>query len=259
MARSAGIVLAGGRSTRMGVPKAALEWHGSTLLRRVSGILGRAVDGPVIVVRAPGQRLPALPASVRVVADAREGEGPLEGLAAGLAALVGIAEIAYVSATDAPLLHPEFVRAVIRAAGDADVALPYVGGHRQPLAAAYRISLLPVLRALLAGGDRRPGALFERVQTRELSARELLADPALAAADPRLESLLNLNDPAAYEAARGRPAPRIEVTGRQVSAATLGAALAAAGVAAPATVEVGGKRVAFDSELPLVRGDVVGS
>ena len=47
----AGVVLAGGRSTRMGRPKANLEWHGSTLLHRVTGIVGRAVDGPVVVVR----------------------------------------------------------------------------------------------------------------------------------------------------------------------------------------------------------------
>jgi len=44
----------------MGTPKAALEWHGSTLLRRTTGILARVTDGPVLVVRAPGQELPAL-------------------------------------------------------------------------------------------------------------------------------------------------------------------------------------------------------
>ena len=49
-APAAVVVLAGGRSTRMGTAKAALEWHGSTLLRHVTGIVGRAVDGPVIVV-----------------------------------------------------------------------------------------------------------------------------------------------------------------------------------------------------------------
>jgi hypothetical protein len=49
---SAGVVLAGGRSSRMGTPKAALEWHGSTLLRRTAGILARVTDGPVVVVRA---------------------------------------------------------------------------------------------------------------------------------------------------------------------------------------------------------------
>ena len=72
MADAAGIVLAGGRSTRMGSPKAALEWHGSTLLRRITGIVGRAVDGPVVVVRAPGQALPALPDGVEVVEDLGE-------------------------------------------------------------------------------------------------------------------------------------------------------------------------------------------
>src|SRR4051795_2243728 len=97
MADTAGIVLAGGRSSRMGSPKAALEWHGSTLLRRVCGIVGRAVDGPVVVVRAPEQELPALPDSIEVVEDAREGRGPLQGLAAGLAALRDEAPVAYVS------------------------------------------------------------------------------------------------------------------------------------------------------------------
>src|ERR687897_869016 len=58
MSAVAAVVLAGGRSTRMGRPKATLDWHGSTLLRRAAGIVGRAVDGPVVVVRAAGQELP---------------------------------------------------------------------------------------------------------------------------------------------------------------------------------------------------------
>ena len=82
------IVLAGGRSSRMGAPKASLEWHGSTLLRRVTGIVARSVaPGPVVVVAAAGQDLPALPDGIEVVADAREGRGPLQGLAARLATI----------------------------------------------------------------------------------------------------------------------------------------------------------------------------
>src|SRR5687768_6025554 len=99
----------------MGRPKASLEWHGSTLLRRVVGIVGRGAEGPVVVVRAPGQSLPSLPAGVDVVTDAREGRGPLQGIAAGLAALDGRAEAAYISSTDVPLLHPSFVRRVLAA------------------------------------------------------------------------------------------------------------------------------------------------
>src|SRR4051812_45001789 len=145
MADAAGIVLAGGRSSRMGTPKAALEWHGSTLLRRIAGIVARSVDGPVVVVRAPGQSLPARPAGVEVVEDAREGRGPLQGLAAGLAAVRDRAPVAYASSTDVPFLHPCFVRRVIGALdADTDVVLPHVAGYPQPLAAAYRTELAEI-------------------------------------------------------------------------------------------------------------------
>ena len=62
-------MLVGGRSSRMGSPKAALEWHGSTLLYRTSALLRRTVGGPVVVVASPGQQLPALPSGVEVVED----------------------------------------------------------------------------------------------------------------------------------------------------------------------------------------------
>ncbi len=87
---AAAIVLAGGRSSRMGTPKAALEWHGTTLLRRTTAVLARTVSGPVIVVRAPGQPLPDLPCDVRIVEDPVEGVGPLQGIAAGLSAVPGV-------------------------------------------------------------------------------------------------------------------------------------------------------------------------
>jgi len=150
---STGIVLAGGRSSRMGTAKSALEWHGSTLLRRITGLVARVVDGPVVVVRAPGQSLPALGAEVEVVQDPREGLGPLQGLAAGLAATADRAEAAFVCSTDLPFLHPAFIRRVLRALDDGvDVALPVALGHPQPLAAAYRTALAPDVARLVAQG-----------------------------------------------------------------------------------------------------------
>src|SRR5260221_8987436 len=131
MSSSSGIVLAGGRSSRMGTPRGALEGHGSPLLRRTVGILARVTDGRVLVVRAPGQALPDLPPQVDVVDDPREGLGPVQGLAAGLAAAAGRADVAFVCSTDLPFLHPAFVRRGLRAVADeADVSLP--GGRRQP-------------------------------------------------------------------------------------------------------------------------------
>jgi molybdenum cofactor guanylyltransferase len=269
---AAGIVLAGGRSSRMGTPKAALEWHGSTLLRRVTGIVARGVDGPVVVVRAPGQALPSLPPTVEVVEDAREGRGPLQGLAAGLAALEGRVEVAYISSTDAPLLHPAFVRRVLQAVGDdVDVALPRAGGFPHPLAAAYRTSLRAAVEGLLADDRLRPAFLFDACRVRHLDETALLADATLAAADPNLDSVLNLNEPADYEAARARPAPEVTVqrfgplarngNGGPLSlrAATLATAAHAAGVTLDEHVvaALNGDQISRDPELPLASGDTV--
>src|SRR5437868_14448150 len=98
----------------MGVAKAGLEWHGSTLLYRTIRVVGRAVEGPVIVVAAPGQVLPELPTGVEVVEDPVEGLGPLQGLAAGLAAVEDQAAEAFVCSTDLPFLHPAYIRRVVR-------------------------------------------------------------------------------------------------------------------------------------------------
>jgi molybdenum cofactor guanylyltransferase len=272
MAEIGGIVLAGGRSTRMGEPKAALEWHGSTLLRRVTGIVGRAVGGPVVVVRAPGQVLPPLPAGVEITEDAREGRGPLQGLAAGLAALDGRADVAFLSSTDVPFLHPAFVRRVVAALDDdTDVVLPRARGYQQPLSAAYRMSLRPVLERLLAADRLRPAFLFEACRVKRLDEDALLADRTLATLDARLDSVLNLNGPDDYESARARPAPEVAVrrsgalripgdaSARTVHAATLAAAAAAAGLALDGEVvaALNGDRITRDPELPLAGGDEV--
>ena len=274
MARAAGIVLAGGRSSRMGTPKAALEWHGSTLLRHVVGLVGRSVDGPVVVVRAPGQTLPALPDGVEVVEDAREGRGPLQGLAAGLAAVRDRADAAYASSTDVPLLHPRFIRRVLgELDDDVDVVLPEVGGFHHPLAAAYRTELVDVVARLIAEDRMRPAFLFEACRVRRLDADALLADPVLAAMDPDLDSLLNLNEPAGYEAARARPAPEVAVRvlgalraasavgddPAAVAAATVGEAAAASGLNLDGHVvaSLNGERTTRDPQTPLVTGDSV--
>ncbi|MDT7661053.1 MAG: molybdenum cofactor guanylyltransferase, partial [Pseudonocardiales bacterium] len=107
---AAGVVLAGGRSSRMGTPKSGLEWHGSTLLYRTVSLVARTVGGPVVVVGAPGQLLPALPAGVAVVEDPVEGLGPMQGIAAGLAAVADLAATAFVCSTDMPFLHTAYVQ-----------------------------------------------------------------------------------------------------------------------------------------------------
>lgn len=266
MATSGAIVLAGGRSSRMGASKAALEWHGSTLLRRVVGIAARSVEGPVVVVRAPGQELPPLPAGVQVVEDVEEGRGPLQGIATGLEALP--TDRAFVCSTDLPFLHPAFVRRVVRALGAGDVALPVVRGFRQPLAAAYRTALAGKARDLLSQDRSRAAFLLEGSDVCVLDDATLLADARLAAVDPALASVDGVNDPHEYDAARSRPAPQVQVQRfgvlagpgtTSVHAATLGAAAEAVGLVLDRHLlaAIDGDQVVRDVETPLVQGDVV--
>jgi len=295
----------------MGAPKADLEWHGSTLLRRTVGIVARATGGPVVVVRASGQVLPPLPGSVIVVDDPRPGKGPLQGIAAGLAALQGRTDAAFVTSTDLPFLHPAFIRAVLRGLGapgrapetpetpgspdtpsspDAsdtpgsspdgsgvpDVALPVARGYQQPLAAAYRTSLAGLAGRLIEAEQLKPAFLFAKCAVTRLDDAALLADPVLAALDPSLDSVLNVNTPGDYRAARARPAPAVTVrppntgatggagaTGgrpRRVRAATVGEAAVAAGLppGQPAIATINDHYVTRDPEAPLAAGDTVG-
>jgi molybdopterin-guanine dinucleotide biosynthesis protein A len=183
----------------------------------------------VVVVAAPGQDVPPLPSEVGIVRDEVEGRGPLQGLAAGLAALEGKADAAYLSSCDAPFLLPEFVRRMaglleeplpptpspLRGGGASDdplsvspprfgegpgeglpsVAVPKVDGYHHPLAAVYHVSVLPVVADLLAANRLRPVFLFDAVPTRIVEPHEL------ADVDPAFQSLRNLNTPADYETA----------------------------------------------------------
>lgn len=200
-----GIVLCGGRSSRMGTSKALLPFGGEVLLQCVVRVLLGEVR-PVVVVAARGQDLPDLPDGVVVAWDEYEAMGPLAGLATGLAALrecrepaggSGPVDLAYATATDVPLLRPEFLRQIVRRleeAPEADLAIVRQGRFYHPLAAAYRCSLEPAIRNLLSDGQLRPVSLVASARAVEIDVEELTA------VDPDLESLLNCNTPEEYAA-----------------------------------------------------------
>jgi molybdopterin-guanine dinucleotide biosynthesis protein A len=185
----------------MGTSKALLEWHGSTLVRHIVDILRGCVDGPVIVVRAPGQELPPLPASVRIVEDTRPGTGPLDALASGLAAAEGHADRAIVCGVDTPFLTPRFAAVLIDAMREGvDIVVPAAEGRRHPIPAVVRVALHPIARALVDDGQRALFALVDRCATVDVD------EARLRAVDPTLASLRNLNERSAYETARAEPA-----------------------------------------------------
>jgi molybdopterin-guanine dinucleotide biosynthesis protein A len=207
--RTGGLVLCGGKSSRMGLPKATLPFGPELMLQRVVRLLTPLVS-PIVVVAAPGQALPPLAAGVIFARDEREGRGPLEGLLAGLTAVAPHAEAAYATSCDVPLLVPAFVEQLIERLGDCEIAVAVDGEFAHPLAAVYRTSVLPHIEQLLAADRLRPAFLFERVKTCRVPVRELKS------VDPQLSTLQNLNRPEDYLAA-------LAAAGFQLDPATLAA------------------------------------
>lgn len=197
------VVLCGGESRRMGEPKAWLPFGPERMLQRVVRLVGSAVQGGTIaVVAAPGQDLPSLPDSVTVVRDPVSGRGPLQGLAAGLAALPHTVDFAYATATDVPFLQPAWVARLADLIGEYDMAIPFADGYHHPLAALYRrATVLPAVENLLRQDRLRPVFLMDSVRTLVVDAEQLRA------VDPGLRTLKNLNSPDDYRAALAEEFP----------------------------------------------------
>ena len=192
MTSAVGVVLAGGRSSRMGAAKAAVAWEGTTLLLRAIDALAPAL-GRIVVVLAPGQRALVLSRDVTLVEDDHPGRGPLEGMLAGLRALGPGDGPAFVCAVDMPFVGAAFARAVLAALPPgADAAVPRLDGRAHPLAAAYRPAVTDRVAALLDAGERRVGALLEGITVAWLDARALPGGGL---------SLRNVNTPADVAAA----------------------------------------------------------
>jgi molybdopterin-guanine dinucleotide biosynthesis protein A len=189
-----GIILCGGQSRRMGRPKAWLPFGGEAMLQRMVRLLSEVIR-PVVVVAALDQDLPQLPPDIMVVRDEEKGRGPLQGLAAGLSALRGQVEAAYLSSCDVPFLRPTFVRRMIDLLDDREICVPYIDGYHHPLAGVYRLGIVDRVVHLLAENRLRPVFLFETASTRFVQSHELTD------VDPDFQSLRNLNTPEDYEQA----------------------------------------------------------
>lgn len=144
-----GVVLAGGRSRRMGTDKAVLVHEGRRLVDRAVGALSAACDD--LVVASGRRRLPGLE-GITQVGDTPADVGPIGGLSAALAAAEH--DLAFVLAVDLPTPDVGLLEALVeRWQGDAAI-IPSCQGRPQPLHAVWSTAAAPGL-ALLAQGQVR--------------------------------------------------------------------------------------------------------
>ena len=148
----AGYLLVGGKSSRMGRPKALLPFEGAPLGRALARVVERAAGSVVLVGTPEIAEAIGYPA----IADRYPGEGPLGGILTALEH--SGSDFNLVVACDMPALTVEFLASLMEAAGlrDADVLLPVGAANRpEPLCAVYHRRSLGRLAAVFADGQRK--------------------------------------------------------------------------------------------------------
>jgi molybdopterin-guanine dinucleotide biosynthesis protein A len=188
-----GIVLAGGRSRRMGRDKAALALDGITLLEHAVAALTPVTDD--IVVVGPRRDI-ELPGQVIVVQDEIPGAGPLAGL------LTGLRQVRYdyalAVACDMPFLDPHVLRLLLHLVGGHDAAIPLIDGRGYPFPGVYTRRITPAIERHILSGRLKLRALLNDLDVRWVGENEI------GRLDPDHRSLVNVNTAAEWQAAARR-------------------------------------------------------
>ena len=180
-----GVVLAGGRSRRMGgTPKALLPFGGRPLIQHIVETLGSVLSDCLVVTNTP--ELYAF-LGCPLVGDVFPDGGSLGGIYSGLAAVPGDAALCV--ACDMPFLSPGLLAYLVGRSDEADVVIPDAGGELQPLHAVYGKACLPAMERRLRAGRLKVTGFFEDVRVLTVPAEVIAAyaDPARA--------FMNLNTP----------------------------------------------------------------
>jgi molybdenum cofactor guanylyltransferase len=173
------IVLCGGRSTRMGQDKGTLPFGDESMLDRVVRIVRSISDDVIVVGRREQQHA--------TVHDTMEDQGPLAGIAAGLAA--STTDLNLVVACDMPLLKPAVLQRLAEAIGDHDACVAVLDGHASAVCGVYRKRVAPRAQALLDAGERRVMRLLDVLHTKRVDAE------AFRDLDATLETFTSLDTP----------------------------------------------------------------
>jgi molybdenum cofactor guanylyltransferase len=192
-----GLVLAGGRSSRMGAEKAFVALAGRPLIAHVLERLAGQTDKLAINANGDPARFSEL--AIPVLADdARDiGAGPLAGIAAGLAfARTRACALVATVPCDAPFLPRDLV---FRLASElerrgAPICVAEGPHGLEPLCALWRVDLSAALREAITAGERSPRRLMEKIG----------AAPVRFSGEGAHDPFANLNSPAELEAAAAR-------------------------------------------------------
>jgi molybdopterin-guanine dinucleotide biosynthesis protein A len=180
------IILAGGRSTRMGRDKARLKLDGKLTLLRSTADKLRAISEQIII-STDGRRYEGLGEGITWADDAYPGGGSLVGLYSALKLAVNDYSLAV--ACDMPFLNIELLRYMLAQPRDYDILTIRVGRKIEPLHAIYAKSCLPIMAEMLATEQKKIHKLYDKVKVRYIT------EDDIDRYDPEHLSFYNINTP----------------------------------------------------------------
>ncbi|OGQ87356.1 MAG: hypothetical protein A2512_08375 [Deltaproteobacteria bacterium RIFOXYD12_FULL_56_24] len=165
----AGVILAGGKSSRFGSNKALALHQGDALIHGITRKLAGLFPETLLVTNTPEDyAFLGWP----MVADQYLNCGPLAGIHAALRSVSQ--PRAFVCGCDMPLINPELIRFLCELPGDHEVVLPWLPEGPEPLYAVYSQTALPLIEENLAAGLYKLGALYNKLRLRKVTAEEIL-------------------------------------------------------------------------------------
>ena len=188
------VLLAGGKSRRMGVDKRFLPWtptvqgHPQTLLQHVITRASELTDDIVVVTNDSLEVAPA-----RAVTDIHPDSGSLGGIYSGL--MSTRTNLAFVAAADMPFIDEQLVHALLGRCKEADAVVPVIDNRPEPLHAVYRKTCTASMHARITSNQLKIAPVFKTLKT------EWVSEVELRAIDPALRSFRNLNTPLDYRQA----------------------------------------------------------
>jgi FdhD protein len=182
-----GVILAGGKSTRMGSDKALLPYRGGRFIEAVYRLFAGIFSEVILVTNTPDQYCFL---TCRKVKDIHEGMGVLAGIHAGL--YHSSCPAVFAVACDMPYLVNGLIRHMAFRADADGVLIPESPDGLEPLHAVYGKGCLSAMESALLDGRRRIVSFFDRVNVSRIGPEEV------ALFDPDFRSFININTPADY-------------------------------------------------------------
>ena len=179
-----GVILAGGKSHRMGRNKAFLSINGRTIIERTVAIFEELFPERILVTNAPTEYLHL---DLRIVTDLVPKKGALGGIYTGL--FYASSQHIFVVACDMPFLNKGVIDYMVSSVEEFDVVVPRAGDGLQPLHAIYSKRCGSKIEALMASDDLKITKFYRKVKVREINTEEILAF------DPKQSQFLNINTP----------------------------------------------------------------